>query len=1018
MAGGAVAYSATAYMPRNRRTAERPPTERSLCDREATLHAVEPTATLAHIVTEQHGEFVSWSETLPAIAGCDAAAMPGHIDTWLELIHEDDRERFRGSANEATRHRVRVDMHYRLQRAGGHCTPIGHTIEPLECRNDVEARTRQLHTLRVITGARHPAKTLHGNEERYRSAFDQTAVSIVHTSLDGRLRLVNQAFCAMSGYSRAEALRINIRDVTHAHDIDPSTEGRTRLVDGSGPSYRRELRLLRKNGSYVWVCVTTSLVRGDDGKPLYFVSVLIDISQRKRAEQEVNRLRAAVDFSVESIFLTDPKSMQLLYANETACRALGCTRNQLLQKRSFEVMGKTREQLTSDDSEVIAAAERGIRTEMPYDREDGTRGWTELYRRAVSTESGIVIVTIARDITERRAQQQKIERLSRVQAALSGINEAIVRIRDRQELFRESCRIAHEAGGFDVVWIGLRGEQGNIVEPVAWHGLEASVQRLKQIASCVTEGEQTDRGMLEVMLETRKPAVTNDALNDPCVSLKHVMAELRINSIAFLPLMAAETVVGVMAMYSPSKDHFDDAEVKLLSDLAADISFALEHLERSERAAYLALYDELTGLANRRLLAERLGQLVQAAGRAQDRFAVALLDIERLRSVNESLGRHVGDALLREVAGRLEHFAGGGELARIGSDHFVVVLPSIKDDTDAGRMVSGLSHVCFAEPFRVNGTELRIAVRTGVAVFPYDGVHAEALLVNAEAALCSAKQTGERCVFYTPTLTDRTAAKLTLESKLGRALERDELVLYYQPKADTVTRRIVGLEGLIRWRSPDLGLVPPAQFIPLMEETGMILEVGAWVLERAARDQRRWSDGGIPLRVAVNVSAIQLRQRDFVPAVKQALLKGLTPPCIDLEITESLVMEDVEENIRKLNEVRALGVQIAIDDFGTGYSSLGYLAKLPVQALKIDRSFIAAMLQDPAAMTIVQTINSLAHTLGLRVIAEGVELEEQARYLRLLGCDHIQGYLVGKPAPFDEITALLRCREIDASTEP
>jgi PAS domain S-box-containing protein/diguanylate cyclase (GGDEF)-like protein len=1000
-------------MQRNRRTTERLPRDRTSCDAEATLEDDQQSASLAHIVTGQRGEFLSWSEALPEVSGCDPVAVPGSLDAWCELIHEDDRDRFRASADAATRDRIRVDTEYRLQRRGRRCTDIGHVIEPLEGRDDVAARACQLHTLRVVTATRHAPKTLHGIEERYRSAFDQTAVSIVHTSLDGRLRLVNQAFCAMSGYSRAEAMRINIRDVTHGDDIDAATEGRTKLLDGSGPSYRRELRLLRKSGSYVWVCVTTSLVRGEDGKPLYFVSVLIDISQRKRAEQEVNRLRAAVDFSVESIFLTDPKSMQLLYANETACRALGCTRDQLLQKPPFEVLGTTREQLTSDDDEVIAAGERGIRTEIAYDRADGTDRWMERYRRAVSTDTGIVIVTIARDITERRAQDRKIERLSRVQAALSRINEAIVRIRDRQELFEESCRIAHEAGGFDVVWIGLTGEQRTVAEPVAWCGLEASVHRLKQVASCVTESQRTGRGMLDAMLATRKPTITNDALHDRSVPLQHVMAELRINSVAFLPLMSAGRVVGVMAMYSPSRDHFDDEEVKLLSDLAADISFALEHLEKSERAAYLALYDELTGLANRRLLVDRVGRLVQAAGRAQGRFAVALLDIERLRSVNESLGRHVGDALLREVADRLDHFSGAGEVARIASDHFVVVLPSIKDNTDAGRMVSGLTRVCFAEPFIVDGTELRIGVRAGVAVFPYDGGHAEALLVNAEAALCSAKQTGERCVFYTPTLTERTGAKLTLESKLGRALERDEFVLYYQPKADTVTRRIVGLEGLIRWRSPDLGLVPPAEFIPLMEETGMILDVGAWVLERAARDQRRWSDRGILLRVAVNVSAIQLRQRDFVPAVKQALLNGLTPPRIDLEITESLVMEDVEENIRKLNAVRALGVQIAIDDFGTGYSSLGYLAKLPVEALKIDRSFIAAMLRDPAAMTIVQTINALAHTLGLSVIAEGVELEEQARYLRLIGCDHIQGYLIGKPAPFDEITQLLGARELE-----
>ena len=265
-------------------------------------------------------------------------------------------------------------------------------------------------------------------------------------------------------------------------------------------------------------------------------------------------------------------------------------------------------------------------------------------------------------------------------------------------------------------------------------------------------------------------------------------------------------------------------------------------------------------------------------------------------------------------------------------------------------------------------------------------------------------------------MSERTGAWLPLESKLGQALGKEEFILHYQPKIDASARSIVGLEALIRWQSPEFGLVPPAKFIPLMEETGMILEVGAWALQRAALDLRRWTEQGFgPLRVAVNVSAIQLRQAEFVQAVQQAVPDRAALASIDLEITESLVMEDVEENIRKLDELRALGVQIVIDDFGTGYSSLGYLAKLPLEALKIDRSFILAMLNGPATMTLVQTIISLAHALRLKVIAEGVETEEQAKYLRLLRCDQLQGFLVSKPVPFEEMTHLLRASEANVS---
>ncbi len=999
----------------NRQTTDRQRGEQALRDYEAGLRRAQQMAKLAHVITGAAGEFLTWSETLPTMIGRDAAAMPGSTRAWLELLHPEDRERVRRIMVQAAKTGTAAVLAYRLQRMPGESVHIRQVIEPLDSEQDQKEGRRWFNTLQDVTAEKQAAQTLQVSEERYRATFEQAAVGIVHSSLEGELRLVNQTFCVMTGYSRAEALQFNIRDITHPQDMGPSTEGRMKIVEGSGTPYQRELRLLSKDGSYLWVSVTTSLVRGADGKPLHFVSVLSDISDRKRVEEEVNRFRAAMDVSVESIFLTDPKTMRFLYVNDTACRKLGYTREQLLQKAPFELIGKTREQLSSEDDEVIAAGERGTRTETPYLRSDGSEGWTELYRRALCTEGELVIVTIGRDITERRAQQEKIERLSRVHAVLSGINTAIVRIRDREELFRECCRIAHEAGGLDFVWIGLLDPEGIVAEPVVWHGREASVLHLKQVPFSLGDNGEAGRSLLAEMTQTRKPAITNDALNDARVRFKQALADLGINSAAYLPLVVGERVVGVMAMYSGLRDHFDGPELKLLSELAADISFALEHLEKSERAGYLALYDELTGLANRRLLVERLGQLVHATGRAQGQFAVALLDIERLRAVNESLGRHVGDELLRRVAKRLTEAAGTGAVARITSDHFVVVMPTIKDEAEAVSIIANLARDCFAEPYAVEGIELNVRAKTGLTMFPNDGVDAETLLVNAEAALLRAKKTGQRHVFYTPDLTERTGARLTLESKLVRALEREEFVLYYQPKVDTATRNIIGLEALIRWQSPDLGLVPPAKFIPLMEESGMILNVGAWVLQRASLDHRRWVEQGFRwLRVAVNVSAIQLRQRDFVERVQEAILNGVAPTGIDLEITESLIMEDVEGNIRKLNDVRTLGVQVAIDDFGTGYSSLGYLAKLPVQALKIDRSFIVAMLKDPAAMTIVQTINSLAHTLDLKVIAEGVEEEEQANHLRLLHCDQIQGYLIAQPAPFDQMTRFLQANETGA----
>jgi diguanylate cyclase (GGDEF)-like protein len=409
------------------------------------------------------------------------------------------------------------------------------------------------------------------------------------------------------------------------------------------------------------------------------------------------------------------------------------------------------------------------------------------------------------------------------------------------------------------------------------------------------------------------------------------------------------------------------------------------------------------------LFHERLEQGMAAAGREERKLALIILDIERFKTINDTLGRQAGDALLKQIAdrmaGRVPDIAW---LARIEGDHFAIMAPDIQNVDDLARLTEKRLEEFFGSPFRIGETELRIAAKLGVAMFPADGADAETLFRNAEAALKKAKASGDRFLFYTQAMNERVAEKLALETRLRQALENDEFVLHYQPKVDTETRRIIAVEALIRWQSPELGLVPPMKFIPLMEETGLILPVGTWALKRASLDHRSWVNQGLKApRVAVNVSPIQLRQRDFVAIVEQAIMEGVSPTGVDLEITESLIMEDIQGNIEKLKAARGLGMRIAIDDFGTGYSSLGYLAKLPVQQLKIDRSFIITMLNDPGAMTLVQTMISLAHSLSLQVVAEGVDAEDQANILRLLRCDEMQGYLFSKPVPFDEMTALL-----------
>jgi EAL domain-containing protein (putative c-di-GMP-specific phosphodiesterase class I) len=304
-------------------------------------------------------------------------------------------------------------------------------------------------------------------------------------------------------------------------------------------------------------------------------------------------------------------------------------------------------------------------------------------------------------------------------------------------------------------------------------------------------------------------------------------------------------------------------------------------------------------------------------------------------------------------------------------------------------------------PFHLNEAVFRIALKIGVAVFPDDGADADTLLKNAEAALKKAKARGDRCLFYEPKMTDKVAGKLTLENQLRQALEREEFVLHYQPKVSLASGKLTSAEALIRWNDPRTGLVPPGKFIPILEETGLIYDVGRWALRKAIEDYLRWRSVGLPaVRIAVNVSPLQLRSRGFVAEIKQAI--GIDPRAeagLELEITESLIMEDVKHNIASLQAIRAMGVTIAIDDFGTGFSSLAYLSKLPVDTLKIDRSFVIDMTAGPEGLALVSTIITLAHSLKLKAVAEGVETEEQSRLLRLLKCDEMQGYLFSKPVP-------------------
>jgi diguanylate cyclase (GGDEF)-like protein/PAS domain S-box-containing protein len=440
------------------------------------------------------------------------------------------------------------------------------------------------------------------------------------------------------------------------------------------------------------------------------------------------------------------------------------------------------------------------------------------------------------------------------------------------------------------------------------------------------------------------------------------------------------------------------------------INDVTELIRYQEQLEYQANYDSLTRLPNRNLLRDRLQHALIAAQRREQGVAVVFIDLDGFKNVNDSLGHSVGDRLLGVVAERLARCARASDtVARHGGDEFVIVMT---DTVDEQSLIAWMERVrvSISEPVWLDGTELYVGCSMGASLFPQDGHDAETLLKKADVAMYRAKDLGRNTFqFFQPEMNASASARMNMERRLRRALRDNEFLLHYQPQVDIVTGRIVGMEALVRWRDPEVGLVPPSSFIPVAEESGLIGQLTEWVLREACGQNKAWQDQGLPpARVSVNLSAREFHQRNIAELVTRVLEEtGLAPQYLELELTESTIMRNAEEAVTMLNDLHALGIGLAIDDFGTGYSSLSYLKRFPVDRLKIDRSFVSDIGASSDDETITSAIIALAHSLELQVIAEGVETSAQLDFLRARACDEMQGYYFAKPMPRDAIPALL-----------
>ena len=556
---------------------------------------------------------------------------------------------------------------------------------------------------------------------------------------------------------------------------------------------------------------------------------------------------------------------------------------------------------------------------------------------------------IFRDVRERLKREEVIRRLNKLYDTLSRINILTTTVSSEEELFSSAVRVLRD-GGFRYAGIYRKGEE----RPLSDDG---------------------------VFLES--------------------------DTSTCIPLETGELYLLISRW---SEEGFTREEIELLKEVAHDLSFALRKISMEEKLTYFELYDEVTQLPNRIYFLRRLAELVDKAKKERKEVALLLMDIDKFSELNEAFGHERVDTLLREIAGRLKRLIRGTDfLGRVGADEFGVVLFS----EDAKNAVEKLLHrirEAFREPFGVDSTEIFITFSYGVSIFPEDVDTGERLFSNASLSLQRAKELGgNRTMYYSETARRETLEKIRLRSDLRKALDRGEFLLYYQPKIELKTGKVVGAEALIRWRKGD-ELIPPGKFIPVLEESELIHEVGEWVIREACRQSEEWNRKGIAVPVAVNVSPIQLKLPFFVENLYMVLSDAGGCNLLEIEITESAVMEDVERMIEILSTLTSRGIRTYIDDFGTGYSSLAYLKRLPVYALKIDRAFVKDIPGDKEDLEITKAAILLAQTFGLKTVAEGVETEEQTETLMELGCDFAQGYFFLPPVPPDEFERYFRER--------
>ncbi len=601
------------------------------------------------------------------------------------------------------------------------------------------------------------------------------------------------------------------------------------------------------------------------------------------------------------------------------------------------------------------------------------------------------------DLTERKQIELTLSKKYDQLQAIYRLTEVVNQADSVAEVYREALAVLQNTLRADSASILLFDEQG-VMRFVAWQGLSDRYRRAADGHSPWAVHE-TDA----------EPILVADAEHDASLETsRETLRQEGIRALAFIPIFYQKRLLGKFMVYYNQPHAFSGEEIQLAQTVASHVAFAIERAQQTAKLEHQALYDSLTDIPNRTLLHDRLRQAISTAQRTRTSLALLLIDLDRFKEINDTLGHARGDLVLKQIGPRIQAVLRQSDsVARLGGDEFAVLLPTVSSPSHAV-LTAGKILQALQTPFPVEGLELEIGASIGIVLCPEHGAEAELLMQHADIAMYVAKHQGSGYAVYAPELDRHSPQKLTLMGELRHAIEHDELVLHYQPKLSLKTQSIIGVEALVRWNHPQRGMLYPDQFILLAEQTGLMKPLSLWVINHALSQHSAWKRGGLDISMAINLSARNLHDPELPSLVGELLQRHKTPPAsLDLEITESAIMADPVRALEVLTRLSAMGVKLSIDDFGTGYSSLAYLKKLPVDTVKIDKSFVMDMTQDEGNALIVRSTIDLAHNLGVEVIAEGVEMHEAWVELSILGCDAAQGYYINRPIPAAEFITWL-----------